>query len=85
MDKLLAPFPFSDPDDRVPSHALVAGVDLVAIRFDADVSVPYGRCAQRGALMSDRRLGQGSVGLEVVNCAWYRGSSVAFFSLDALA
>jgi len=40
-------------EDRVPVHALVADVDLVVIRFDESVSVLYGRCAHRGALMSD--------------------------------
>jgi glutamate synthase domain-containing protein 2/nitrite reductase/ring-hydroxylating ferredoxin subunit len=40
-------------DDRVPAHALVADVDLVVVRFDDSVSVLYGRCAHRGALMSD--------------------------------
>lgn len=40
-------------DDRSPAHALVAGVDLVVIRFDDTVSVLYGRCAHRGALMAD--------------------------------
>jgi len=39
--------------DRVPAHALVAGVDLVVTRYDDEVSVLYGRCAHRGALMSD--------------------------------
>ncbi len=39
--------------DREPEHALVANVDLVIIRYDDDVSVLYGRCAHRGALMSD--------------------------------
>ncbi len=39
--------------DRVPAHALVADVDLVVIRYDDDISVLYGRCAHRGALMSD--------------------------------
>ena len=39
--------------DRVPAYALVAGVDLVVIRFDDQVTVLYGRCAHRGALMSD--------------------------------
>src|SRR5210317_1315384 len=39
--------------DRVPTYALVANVDLVVIRFDDEVSVLYGRCAHRGALMSD--------------------------------
>jgi glutamate synthase domain-containing protein 2 len=39
--------------DREPTHALVAGVDLVAIRHDDEVSVLYGRCVHRGALMAD--------------------------------
>jgi glutamate synthase domain-containing protein 2 len=40
-------------EDRKPVHALVANVDLVVTRFDDNVSVLYGRCAHRGALMSD--------------------------------
>ena len=40
-------------EDRTPVHALVANVDLVVIRFDDTVSVLYGRCAHRGALMAD--------------------------------
>jgi len=43
----------NDLEDRVPAHALVADVDLVITRYDDDVSVLYGRCAHRGALMSD--------------------------------
>ncbi|WP_394199532.1 glutamate synthase-related protein [Litoreibacter albidus] len=39
--------------DRDPQYALVAEVDLVVVRFDEDVSVFYGRCLHRGALMSD--------------------------------
>jgi nitrite reductase/ring-hydroxylating ferredoxin subunit len=39
--------------DRQPTAALVAGVDLVIVRFDDRVSVLYGRCAHRGALMAD--------------------------------
>ena len=39
--------------DRKPAYALVANVDLVVIRYDEAVSVLYGRCAHRGALMSD--------------------------------
>ena len=44
---------FDELEDRVPTHALVADVDLVVTRFDDNVSVLYGRCAHRGALMSD--------------------------------
>ncbi|NNF15224.1 MAG: Rieske 2Fe-2S domain-containing protein, partial [Gammaproteobacteria bacterium] len=40
-------------EDRQPAHALVEGVDLVIVRVDDAVSVLYGRCAHRGALMSD--------------------------------
>ncbi len=40
-------------EDRKPSYALVDGVDLVIIRYDDKVSVLYGRCLHRGALMSD--------------------------------
>ncbi len=40
-------------DDRKPAHALVANVDLVVVRYDDEVSVLYGRCAHRGALMAD--------------------------------
>ena len=43
----------ADLEDRVPAHTLVADVDLVVIRYDDEVSVLYGRCAHRGALMSD--------------------------------
>ena len=39
--------------DRTPAYALVENVDLVVVRFDDRVSVLYGRCAHRGALMSD--------------------------------
>lgn len=44
---------WSELQDRKPAYALVANVDLVVIRFDDEVSVLYGRCAHRGALMSD--------------------------------
>jgi methylamine---glutamate N-methyltransferase subunit C len=43
----------SELKDRVPSYALVATVDLVVVRHDAEVSVLYGRCLHRGALMAD--------------------------------
>lgn len=39
--------------DRKPAYALAANVDLVVIRYDAQVSVLYGRCLHRGALLSD--------------------------------
>ncbi|MCX4247804.1 glutamate synthase-related protein [Paraliomyxa miuraensis] len=39
--------------DRQPTYASVAGVDLVVVRWDDRVSVLYGRCLHRGALMAD--------------------------------
>lgn len=39
--------------EKDPSHALVENVDLVIIRYGDDVSVLYGRCLHRGALLSD--------------------------------
>ena len=43
----------SELPDREPAYALVGEVDLVVVRFDDEVSVFYGRCLHRGALMSD--------------------------------
>lgn len=42
-----------DLPDRKPKYALVGEVDLVVVRFDDDISVFYGRCLHRGALMAD--------------------------------
>jgi glutamate synthase domain-containing protein 2/nitrite reductase/ring-hydroxylating ferredoxin subunit len=39
--------------NKQPEHALVNGLDLVIVKFDDDISVLYGRCLHRGALMSD--------------------------------
>jgi len=44
---------WSSLEDRKPAHALVRNVDLVVVRFDDEVSVLYGRCNHRGALMAD--------------------------------
>jgi glutamate synthase domain-containing protein 2 len=44
---------WSELADRQPVYALVANVDLVLIRHDEQVSVLYGRCLHRGALLAD--------------------------------
>lgn len=44
---------FAELEDRKPVHALVEDVDLVVTRFDDRVSVLYGRCLHRGALLAD--------------------------------
>ena len=51
--KKVALMNWGELEDRTPAHALVADVDLVVIRFDETLSVLYGRCAHRGALMAD--------------------------------
>jgi methylamine---glutamate N-methyltransferase subunit C len=44
---------WSELEDRQPAYALVANVDLVVVRIDDGVSVLYGRCLHRGALLAD--------------------------------
>jgi glutamate synthase domain-containing protein 2 len=44
---------WSELMDRDPTYALVANVDLVIVRYDDKVSVLYGRCQHRGALLAD--------------------------------
>ena len=44
---------WSELEDRVPTSAKVAGVELVVLRYDDRVSVLYGRCLHRGALLAD--------------------------------
>lgn len=44
---------FSELADRQPSGVLVGAVDLVMIRYDNHVSVLYGRCLHRGAMLAD--------------------------------
>ncbi len=50
-------------DPLKPTYALAAGVDLVVIRWpdEEQASVLYGRCAHRGALMSDGRIEGGNI------------------------
>ncbi|MDJ0842209.1 MAG: glutamate synthase-related protein [Acidobacteriota bacterium] len=47
---------FAELEDRKPSPVLLAGVDLVLTRFDDKVSLLYGRCLHRGALLADGRV-----------------------------
>lgn len=53
MKKPIVIAQISDLKNKEPEHALVNGLDLVIVKFDADISVLYGRCLHRGALMSD--------------------------------
>ena len=51
--KKLAVARWDELEDRKPYGSLIENVDLVVIRIDSDVSVFYGRCLHRGALLSD--------------------------------
>jgi len=44
---------FDDLPQKEPQHAKVVNTDLVVIRYGDKVSVLYGRCLHRGALLSD--------------------------------
>lgn len=39
--------------DCEPTHALINNLDLVLVKYDDNVSILYGRCLHRGALMAD--------------------------------
>ncbi len=43
----------SELEEKQPTHAKVKKTDLVVIRYGNEVSVLYGRCLHRGALLSD--------------------------------
>ncbi len=43
----------SNLHDREPAYALVKNTDLVIIKYDDTISVFYGRCHHRGALLAD--------------------------------
>jgi len=43
----------NDLKERTPAAYQINGLDLVAVKYDENVSVLYGRCLHRGALMAD--------------------------------
>lgn len=51
--KKIAICSLSELEDRKPFHALVEEIDLVLVKYDETISVLYGRCLHRGALMAD--------------------------------
>ena len=53
MQKPISVAKFSALAEKQPIHALVSKTDLVVIRYGDEVSVLYGRCLHRGALLSD--------------------------------
>jgi glutamate synthase domain-containing protein 2/nitrite reductase/ring-hydroxylating ferredoxin subunit len=53
MKKKIAIYDWNKLEDRKPAYALVGKTDLVIIRYDDQVSVLFGRCLHRGALLAD--------------------------------
>ena len=51
--KMIEIFPLTDLKEKQPKHHQINGLDLVLVRYGDKVSVLYGRCLHRGALMSD--------------------------------
>ncbi|MDH3255368.1 MAG: glutamate synthase-related protein [Acidobacteriota bacterium] len=68
--------------DRQPAHAFVAKVDLVVVRFGDDVSVLYGRCQHRGALMADGFIRGKDIICGVHNWDYELDSGVSSYSPD---
>ncbi len=53
MQKPVKLIEYSSLQDRIPVRAGIKDLDLVIVRYDEKVSVLYGRCLHRGALMAD--------------------------------
>ena len=56
MNTLKSPIQIADFNslkEKIPSHAKALNTDLVIIKYSNNVSVLYGRCLHRGALLSD--------------------------------
>ena len=75
-------FKLSALADRTPEYALVGEVDLVVVRFDDEVSVFYGRCLHRGALMSDGHVRGNDLICGVHNWDYRLDSGVSAYAND---
>lgn len=53
MQNKIAIYDWNKLEDRKPAHALVRNTDLVLVRYGDAVSVLFGRCLHRGALLAD--------------------------------
>ncbi len=73
---------WAELEDRRPTYALVADVDLVVIRYDEEVSVLYGRCLHRGALLADGSIRGGDLICGVHNWDYRFDSGVSSYNPD---
>ncbi len=72
----------SDLKDRKPEYAIVGEVDLVVVRFDEEISVFYGRCLHRGALMADGHVRGNDLICGVHNWDYRLDSGVSAYAND---
>ena len=72
---------FADLETLKPTYALVADVDLVVLRLEEEeqVSVLYGRCLHRGALMADGHVEGGNLVCGVHNWDYCYRSGVSAY------
>jgi nitrite reductase/ring-hydroxylating ferredoxin subunit len=61
---------FSELENKKPTHARIKTLDLVLIKYGDKVSVLYGRCLHRGALMADGTIKGDSIICGVHNTSW---------------
>lgn len=73
---------WSELSDRKPTYALVENVDLVVIRYDDKVSVLYGRCLHRGALLADGHIDGHNLICGVHNWDYRFDSGVSEYNSD---
>ncbi|WP_217564402.1 Rieske (2Fe-2S) protein [Octadecabacter antarcticus] len=75
-------FQLNDLADHKPEYAIVGEVDLVIVRFDEAVSVFYGCCLHRGALMSDGHVRGNDLICGVHNWDYRLDSGVSAYAKD---
>lgn len=73
-------FSFSELIDRKPTHARIKNLDLVVVKYDNKVTVLYGRCLHRGALMADGTIDGDSIICGVHNWDYRFDTGVSEYS-----
>jgi len=56
----------SNLETKQPAYALVKNTDLVIIKHETGISVLYGRCHHRGAILADGHIN----GHNLMRCPW---------------
>ncbi|MEO1652172.1 MAG: glutamate synthase-related protein [Bacteroidota bacterium] len=82
MDKAVKIGEFDQIPEKEPTHAKVLNTDLVVIKFGEDISVLYGRCLHRGALLSDGHIDGHNLICGVHNWDYRYDSGVSEYAPD---